>query len=161
MGIFKFIFKKKDRISKKAIIHSTIGEFTKNNRLISGGHSQKNLKELKKRGIKYNIEKIYSNGVRLGNIPSHKNKLKQSGINQTWFPKSWNDKVIKHAAQFVAKRNKKIDNQVKDGYYKKVNVGIIRTNGKISTIFPMNIQKNKKGVELNERKKITRTNKKK
>lgn len=42
--------------------------------------------------------------------------------------------------------------------YGRVNVGIKRTNGKISTIFPTNKQLNKKGVEVRERRKAKRTN---
>ncbi len=37
------------------------------------------------------------------------------------------------------------DGQVKADHYENVNVGIVRTNEKIATIFPMNIQKSKKG----------------
>jgi|GEM_PF-2549778 len=69
--------------------------------------------------------------------------------------------MAKRAAQTISKGSKLDDGKVKDGKYNKVNVGIIRTNGKIRTIFPMNVQKNKKGVELHERKKITRTSRKK
>lgn len=48
----------------------------------------------------------------------------------------------------------KNDEQIKVGYYENVNVGVIRTNGNVATIFPMNIQKNRKGKIIDERKKI-------
>ena len=35
----------------------------------------------------------------------------------------------------------KNDEQIKVGYYENVNVDVIRTNGNVATIFPMNIQK--------------------
>lgn len=50
----------------------------------------------------------------------------------------------------MARGKKYKDGYVKSGFYNNVNVGIIRTNRKIATIFPMNIQKNKKGIEINE-----------
>lgn len=48
---------------------------------------------------------------------------------------------------------KKLDVQVKVGYYGNVNIGVIRTNGDMVTILPMNIQKNRKGKIIDERKK--------
>lgn len=68
-------------------------------------------------------------------------------------------KKIKKAGQAVSKGEKKPDGQVKVGHYESVNVGVIRSNGDIATIFPMNIQKNKKGKIINECKQIKRTNK--
>lgn len=48
---------------------------------------------------------------------------------------------------------KKLDVQVKVGYYENVNVGVIRTNGDMVTILPMNIQKIWKVNIIDERKK--------
>ena len=53
---------KKESISKKAIRHSSLGEFTKGDkkhppRLKGGGHGEENIRELKKRGIDYKIIK--------------------------------------------------------------------------------------------------------
>ena len=67
-------------MSQFALIHASEGRFTKPQksaiklRLAAGGHSQKGLELLQKYGIEYNIVKIYSNGVRVGNIPNHKEK---------------------------------------------------------------------------------------
>nr|WP_256332323.1 EndoU domain-containing protein [Paenibacillus sp. CF095] len=56
-------------------------------RLINGGHGQDNINYLLKNKIAFNITKEYENGVRVGNIPNHKNKAKRSGEGQAWFPK--------------------------------------------------------------------------
>lgn len=108
-------------------------------RLNNGGHSQKGMDLLDKYGIKYNIVKTYSNGVRVGNVPNHMQRNKKSDVGQSWFPKSWTEKDIRHAGEHVAglKGNRKIPDGVRVyGVYKDVRVGIIRTNGKIATVFP-------------------------
>ncbi len=130
--------------SQFAVVHSNEGAYTKSQkgkkiRLISGGHGQAGMNELDKYGIGYNIVKTYPNGVRVGNIPTHKNKMKQTGTGQAWFPKTWTSKDIKHAGEHVA--NLKGNRHKKDGVavfgnWKGVRVGVIRTNGKIATIFP-------------------------
>ena len=136
-------------VSDFALVHSNEGTFTKpmrkkdRLRLKSGGHGQKGLDMLKKYGIKYNIVKTYPNGVRVGNIPDHKQKTKQKGIGQTWFPKSWSEKDIRHAGEHVA--GLKQNRHVKDGVtiygtYKGVRVCVKRTHGKIGTVFPDNDQ---------------------
>ncbi|EIP3952502.1 EndoU domain-containing protein [Salmonella enterica] len=72
-----------------------------NGRLASGGHGQSAIEELQKRGIPYNIEHTYPNGVRVGNIPNHTVKAKRSGTNQSWFPEGWSDDDIRKAGQIV------------------------------------------------------------
>ena len=69
--------------------------------------------------------------------------------------------MIFTAGQVASRGEKKLDGQVKVGYYENVNVEIIRSNGAIATIFPMNIQKNRKGKIIDERKQVKRTNKRK
>nr|MDH3082443.1 EndoU domain-containing protein [Bacillus subtilis] len=59
-----------------------------------GGHGQSNIEFLEKNNIDYNINKVYENGVRLGNVPGHKVKAKRSGSNQSWFPESWKESDI-------------------------------------------------------------------
>ncbi len=153
MDLLKWLLGSKEIISDKTLEHSSKGEFTKNsNRLKSGGHGQENINYMNKNNIEYNIVKEYNNGVRVGNVPRHIHFIKQNGINKSWFPKNWDRKKIKKAGQVVSRGTKLKDGQVKIGDYENVNVGIVRTNGKIATIFPMNIQKNKKGKILNERK---------
>lgn len=43
------------------------------------------MEQLDKYGIKYNLVKTYSNGVRVGNVPDPKSRLKKSGTGQAWF----------------------------------------------------------------------------
>ncbi len=132
-------------VSDYALIHSSEGAFVKSIkekevfRLDNGGHSQKGLELLKKLNIEYNITGTYSNGVRVGNVPNHKKKLKRIGNNQSWFPSTWNDKDIRKAGDHVAglKSNRKAkDGETIYGNYKGVRVGVIKTNGKIGTVFP-------------------------
>lgn len=132
-------------VSEYAIVHSNEGTFTKPRkkgdklRLKSGGHGQKGMDLLDKYHIKYNIVKIWANGVRVGNIPTHKSKSKQTGIGQSWFPKEWTVKDIKKAGEHVTglKENRhKSDGVIIFGNYKGVRVGVMKTNGRISTIFP-------------------------
>ena len=132
-------------VSDFALVHSDEGKYTKPSRkgdklrLVSGGHGQTGMDQLDKYGIKYNVEKTYSNGVRVGNIPNHKNPNKRKSMGQTWFPKSWTTKDIRHAGEHVAglKGNRHVpDRKAVYGVYKSVRVGVIRTNGKIATVFP-------------------------
>lgn len=69
-------------------------------------------------------------------------------MGQSWFPKSWTSKDIKHAGEHVA--NLKSNRHVPDGkriygMWKGVRVGVIKTNGRIGTIFPDSKQPIKKG----------------
>ncbi len=132
-------------VSDYALVHSNEGTFTYTpkghhiSKLKSGGHGQAGMDILKKEGIKYNVVKTYSNGVRVGNVPGHKDPRKRSGTGQTWFPKSWTSKDIRRAGEHVAglKKNRKVsDGKAIFGTYKGVRVGVIRSNGKIATVFP-------------------------
>lgn len=141
-------------VSDFALVHSSEGAFTRSQtrvngkiviklRLNNGGHSQKGMELLDKYGIKYNIVKTYPNGVRVGNIPDHMKKIKKSNIGQSWFPKFWTDKDIRHAGEHVAglKTNRHApDGKKLYGTYKGVRVVIIKTYGKIATVFPDSIQ---------------------
>ena len=94
---------------------------------------------LAKYGIEYHVVKTYSNGVRVGYVPNHKSPYKQKGTAQSWFPQSWTERDIKRAGEHVAglKKNRRIaDGQPVFGVYKGVRVGVIRTRGKIATVFP-------------------------
>lgn len=132
-------------ISDFALVHSNEGTFTYTpkghhiSKLKSGGHGQAGMDLLKRQKIAYNIVKTYSNGVRVGNVPSHKDPRKRTGTGQAWFPKSWKEKDIRRAGEHVAglKKNRHApDGKVIFGTYKGVRVGVIKTHGKISTIFP-------------------------
>lgn len=141
------MFKRKEKISKKALIHSSLGEYTHGDkqhppRLNSGGHGEECVKELEKRGIEYNINKQYPNGVRLGNVPTHKKSKKRVGNNQVWFPEKWNRNTIKKAGEKVINSipYKLPDGMNTFGTYKNVKVVVKRTNGIVSTIFPYHKQ---------------------
>lgn len=132
-------------VSDYALVHSSEGAFTKPTkkkdeiRLKSGGHGEKGLQLLNKYNIKYNIVKIYFNGIRIGNVPNHKETSKRKGTNQAWFPKSWTDKNIKRAGEHVAglKSNRKSKSgDIIYGNYKGDRVGVIKTDGIIGTVFP-------------------------
>ena len=137
-------------VSDFALVHSSEGTFKwklvkkdgkkgKKIRLASGGHSQHGMDLLNKYGIEYHIVKTYTNGVRVGYIPDHADKKKRSGTGQAWFPKDWNNRDIRHAGEHVAglKHNHHSpDGVTMWGVYKGVHVGVKKTNGKISTVFP-------------------------
>lgn len=131
-------------VSDYAVVHALEGTFTyeKNGRISrmkSGGHGQENMEILKRVGIEYTIVKTYPNGVRVGNVSKHKNPKKREQSGQAWFPKGWTAKDIKRAGSHVAslKRNRKAkDGQTVYGMYKGVRVGIIKTHGKVATVFP-------------------------
>ncbi len=132
-------------VSDYALVHSSEGTFTytpkehRISKLKSGGHGQEGINLLEKHGIRYNIVKTYPNGVRVGNIPSHKDPRKRTGTGQTWFPKTWTKKDIRKAGEHVAglRKNRHVpDGKSIFGTYKGVRVGVIRTHGKIATVFP-------------------------
>lgn len=142
------------RVSDFALVHSNEGDFKfpegkekkrrqkageKLIRLDGGGHGQKGLDLLKKYGIAFEITKTYSNGVRIGNVPDHKDKKKRKNSQQSWFPEHWSEKDIQHAGQHVSglKGNRRVPSGITIfGVYKGVRVGVKRTHGKIATVFP-------------------------
>ncbi len=141
------------RVHHSALIHSFDGRFTRNPRtgkiqnIKSGGHGQSALNVMDRNGIKYNIVKTYSNGVRVGNIPSIKNQLKRHGTGMAWFPKNWSIRDMIRAGEHVSglKHNRGAKDGVTIwGMYKGVKVGVKKTNGQIATIFPANVQPKKK-----------------
>lgn len=149
-------------VSEFALVHSNEGTFKNVNspnpkkspfRMRSGGHGEENIRLLNKYGIMYTIVKTYPNGVRVGNVEGHFDQGKRIRNKQSWFPKSWTAKDIKKAGEHVA--SLKSNRNVKDGYnmygtWKGVRVGVKRTNGKISTIFPdLRQPSKKKGMKKN------------
>ena len=131
-------------VPDKTLVHSTVGDFVSpsklypNGRLKNGGHSQKCIEELTARGIDYVIVETCDNGVRLGYIPEHKQKTKQNGIGQSWFPEDWNSDEVLKAGTYVANNSTDI-NMPKFAEYNGVRVGIFLDNeGLPSTIFPDN-----------------------
>ena len=98
-----------------ALIHCIDGSFTHNpktgrpERLKSGGHGQSCLEIMEANGIDFNIVGIYSNGVRVGNVPDHKSDRKRRGIAQVWFPKEWKVRDIVKAGEHIAGLRKNAD----------------------------------------------------
>lgn len=122
-------------------------------RLDGGGHGQNGMNLLKKYHLAYKVVKTWPNGVRVGNVLTHKDRSKRILNGQTWFPANWTSKDIKHAGEYVAslKRNRNTPNgKILFGNWKGVRVGVIKTNGKIATIFP---DKNQISVLKKGRKK--------
>lgn len=75
-------------VSDFALVHSNEGDFrwkdihkngkpAKQIRLANGGHGQKGMDLLDKYGIEYHVVKTFSNGVRVGYVPDHKQKGKK------------------------------------------------------------------------------------
>ena len=135
-------------VSEKTLDHANIGDFTRNPRtgeiskMSGGGHGQDNIDFLEKNGIEYNIEKTYSNGVRVGNVPDHKSKGKRTGSGQAWFPEKWSREDIRKAGEHVAnmpEHENAADGVAIFGEYNGVRVGVIKTDGEIGTIFPDNM----------------------
>lgn len=140
----KRLFGKED-VSERTLEHSSKGDYTRTNRLKGGGHGQEALDYMDEKDIEYNINHTYPNGVRIGNVPRHTKPKKRINNNQTWFPKDWDRQTIKKAGQKAARGKKHSDGKTKTGRTKGVDIGIIRTNGKIATVFPLSKQKTKTG----------------
>ncbi|WP_419715768.1 T7SS effector LXG polymorphic toxin [Bacillus altitudinis] len=133
------------KIPENSIKHSNKGDFTTNpktgdiSKMKGGGHGQHNIKFLQENNIEYNINKVYENGVRIGNVPGHKVKAKRTGSNQSWFPENWTESDIAAAGAKIVESPdfSKVENGVAIfGEYKGVRVGVIKTNGEVGTIFP-------------------------
>ncbi|MBU8639509.1 EndoU domain-containing protein [Bacillus pumilus] len=134
-----------NKIPENSINHSNKGDFTTNpktgdiSKMKGGGHGQSNIKFLQENNIEYHINKVYENGVRIGNVPGHKVKAKRTGSNQSWFPENWTESDIAEAGAKIVKSPdfSKVENGVTIfGEYKGVRVGVIKTNGEVGTIFP-------------------------
>lgn len=146
-------------VDDKTVKHATIGEFSnlknpkkpageKNGGNMSkGGHSQANIDELDSRGIKYKVEKMYDNGVRIGGVADHKEKDKRLGATgQSWFPENWDDEKIRVAGTYTTNRpaiteelyvGEELIGYRKFQEYDDVIVGTYEdTNHNVETIFP-------------------------
>ncbi|WP_270545936.1 EndoU domain-containing protein [Clostridium butyricum] len=133
------------KVSDSALNHSSVGDFTYNpktgkvSKMKGGGHGQANIDFLDANGLKYEVVDTYPNGVRVGNVADHKVKVKRTGSNQSWFPESWTESDIVSAGEYVGNLKGNInavDGVISYGEVNGVRVGVIRTNGQISTVFP-------------------------
>ncbi len=155
---------KRITIQPEHLSHASKGEFTnpKNpkkqavGKFAKGGHGEENIQLLEQHGIPYNIVKEYTNGVRIGNVPDHKQPIKQTGTKQAWFPKDWSAKDIDDAAVYVAnltdsskfqmtpkRANGELVAVFKYAEYKGVTVGVCydAKKGEVTTIFPDETQR--------------------
>lgn len=168
LGINDYIF-----IPESTVAHADFGDYTnpknpkkikpKEIRLKKGGHGQKGMDELDRLDIDYDMVKEYTNGVRIGNLPNHLEKIKRTGTKQAWFPKSWSDEDISKAAEYVANlsdidkyvitknydKDGKLISKFKYANYKDVTVGVCFDvkKQKITTIFPDETQRMLGGVK--------------
>jgi len=124
-------------ITDGTVKHASKGVFTEvGHRLKEGGHGQDSLDYMKKHNIQYNLTKTFSNGVRIGNVPGHKNKFKTKGDGQSWFPEDWPEDKIQIAGTYVANQRKPGERKVYANY-ENVRIGVIfDENDKVTTIFP-------------------------
>ena len=158
-------------VNSKAAKHSAVGDFSNlanpkkpaggrnGGNMTGGGHSQANLNELSNRGITYNIEKTYDNGVRIGGVANHtssEKRLGQSG--QSWFPESWDSEKVNAAGAYAANspaKTKKLYNESGEVMcyefyqeYDGVTVGVFADGERnINTVFPDALQRGVEGDE--------------
>jgi len=124
-------------ISGKTVNHSVTGDFTQAGRHRGGCHSQAGLAEFDRRGVDYEINRTFSNGVRVGNIPKSKDKFRRSGDCHAWFPESWDEDKILEAGTAIANSDAPlIDNYHKTGIYDGVAVRVLFVDGKVATVCP-------------------------
>jgi len=121
---------------RAAMIHSSIGEFNKTGRLSGGAHGHHAIVGLRSRGIEVNILQTAPNGVVFGNIPNHKQKFKHSGGRQTWFPKGWTEHDMMAAGIATSNRGAWVSDRAKEFVYRGVNVHVLYTDGRISSVSP-------------------------
>ena len=95
------------------------------------------------------IYKEYSNGVRIGSVPNHKNPTKKTGSNksnsdigQSWFPKDWDDNKILLAGTYTANFGTGND-IIKKAVFDDVEVVIFLNDSQVGTICPNNMRQPK------------------
>lgn len=141
-------------VSDEAIIHSSIGEYNSAGRIIGGCHSQAGMEELVRRGIEFSIVRTFTNGVRLGHIPKHKERFKRTGMTQAWFPPDWDDDKIMEAGTAVANSGAPLQmGYYKVGEYEGVMVRVLFAtdgSGKIISVCPDYNQEVLEGVDYFE-----------
>lgn len=136
-------------VSKDRLEHSSLGDWTKTNRLEKGGHGQRGMEKLLSTGVEPVIYKQYSNGVRIGSVPNHKSPTKNtnsnranSDIGQSWFPENWDDDKIMLAGTYTANISSG-EGIAKIGIYDGVEIVVYINDGEIGTICPNNMRQPK------------------
>lgn len=130
-------------VPKQALTHSALGDYKAaskqwpSGRLVSGGHSQSALEECDRLGIEYQITETLDNGVRIGNVPSSKTRMKRNANGQTWFPEEWSEDDILAAGTYVVNTAPVTDNgYVQAASYNGVVVRVLRDSSGAATIYP-------------------------
>lgn len=136
-------------VSKDRLEHSSLGDWTKTNRLEKGGHGQRGMEKLLSTGVEPVIYKQYSNGVRIGSVPNHKSPTKNtnsnrvnSDIGQSWFPENWDDDKIMLAGTYAANAGSG-EGITKIGIYDGVEIVVYINDSEIGTICPNNTRQPK------------------
>ncbi|MGN1432878.1 MAG: EndoU domain-containing protein [Ruminococcus sp.] len=108
-------------VSASRVRHSTLGDYKAaskqypTGRMTAGGHTASAMAECDRLGIPYEVNGEFSNGVRIGNVPSSATKIKRNANAQAWFPDNWTEDEIYLAGTYVANSN---DVPLVDGYHK-------------------------------------------
>ena len=75
------------------------------------------MKECDVKGIEYSVNKKFSNGVCLGNVPSSKLPMKRKGNGQSWFPENWDSDKVLLAGTYTANNGNTIESNRKIAVY--------------------------------------------
>ncbi len=136
-------------VSKDRLEHSVLGDWTKTNRLEKGGHGQRGMEKLLETKFDPVIYKEYSNGVRIGSVPGHKQQSKKTGsdkpnsdIGQAWFPENWDDDKILLAGTYTANTGTG-EGITRFAVYDGVEVVVFLNDNQVGTICPNNMKQPK------------------
>lgn len=115
-------------VPDKTLVHSVYGTYKPKSkeypkgRLATGGHTYLAMKECDVKGIEYSVNKKFSNGVCLGNVPSSLTKIKRNNNAQSWFPEDWDSDKVLLAGTYTANNGNTIDPNRKIAVYDGVAV---------------------------------------
>lgn len=119
-----------------------------NGRMVSGGHTHLAMKECDSKGIEYSVNKKFSNGVCLGNVPSSLLKIKKDKNAQSWFPEDWDSDKVLLAGTYTANKGDLIESNRKVFVYDNVAVRTLIYD-EVDTICPdLDQDRYVKGVSL-------------
>ncbi len=110
-------------VPDKTLVHSVYGTYKPKSkeypkgRMESGGHTYLAMKECDVKGIEYSVNKKFSNGVCLGNVPSSKLPMKRKGNGQSWFPENWDSDKVLLAGTYTANNGNTIESNRKIAVY--------------------------------------------
>ena len=141
-------------VSKERLEHSVYGTYKgkskeyPNGRMVSGGHTHLAMKECDAKGIDYSVNKKFSNGVCLGNLPSSLLKIKKDKNAQSWFPEDWDSDKVLLAGTYTANKGDLIESNRKVFVYDNVAVRTLIYD-EVDTICPdLDQDRYVKGVSL-------------